>query len=102
MPDPKTAQHRQDNRFETSINWEDDDGALPFTKAMPNTKGVAELKRTTIDDISRKPGSLNAISYIRSELPDNKYHGDILFQAGLPNGRIRMIASSLALDASPA
>ena len=62
--------------------------------------GVARLPRGWIDQLNALPGSPNALSYERAPLPDNPYHDNIVFRAGLQTRVIRMIAGALALGAT--
>ena len=98
LPDKRTLEKRKVGQ-ETSINWDDDDRALEFTRKKPNTLKVTRLMRQSLDELNKKPGSANSVFYDREELSDNKYHGNIVFRAHLDTGRVRMIASILALEA---
>jgi hypothetical protein len=100
VPNKKTAANRDDGYAETSINWEDDERALPFTWKQGTTRfGIARVSIFEIDAIGRLPGTKEALSYERAALPKNTYHGNILIHASLPAFRQKMIATALALAA---
>lgn len=98
-PDSRTAAKREDSGEETSINFEDDDGALPALMANreQSANGAARFPIATVAYINQQPGSADGLSLERDELDDNRYHGNIVFRAGLSKQTKRMIAGTLAL-----
>jgi hypothetical protein len=97
LPDLRTL---KDGWAETSINWEDDTAVCEFTlaKRAQAEHGAARLERTEIDRIaSQVPDCRGKVRYVRSPLPDNIYHGDILFDMNPPKHVHKMIAAALAL-----
>jgi hypothetical protein len=105
-PDESTSAYRLDSGTETSINWEDDDKALEFT--LNQTKddlpqfpgGAVRLSRTAIEYVNTRPGMQGSLSYERAPLPENQYHGNIVFRANLSKHVIKMIAAALAMESS--
>ena len=106
QPDSRTAENRADGGAETSINWEDDETVLDFTLnhkingQYQFAHGAVRLARREIDRINRHPASTNSLTYERAPLPDNAYHGNIVFRKDLSKPTIKMIASALALASS--
>lgn len=107
LPDTRTKDTRNDNGFETSINWEDNLEVIRFTlefRAESNNlaypHGAVKLDISHIDYINQLPSSINCLIYERDVLVDNPYHGNIVFAGGLTSAQQRMIAGSLALAAS--
>lgn len=58
VPDPRTAEGREDRAQETSINWEDNPGVVDFTLSK-REQAVAGLARLPRENISI-PGTLSA------------------------------------------
>jgi len=94
---------RTDGWIEQSINWEDNDGALALTLNQRKQDGqlqfrvgVARLPRIEIDTLSRLPTVNGIISYERSPLPDNTYHGNLLLKSGTPSLTMKRIAGFIA------
>lgn len=97
-PSKKNAPNRPDGASETSINWEDDGNALPFSlQQFPN--GVIRVLKVELDRIKKAPTSNGEFDYERAPLPNhlNDYHGNLLFQRDLPQPRIKMISSVIAM-----
>lgn len=102
VPDYKTKEIREDQAFETSINWEDDDKVISYTLNQPTSiHGALRLPRSVIDNVSGLPRSLNCLKYERKIAHNNPYHGNILFSSSLSTHIIRQIAGSLALGVTP-
>lgn len=101
LPDPRTARTREDGGEETSINWEDDDGALAQLRSGNQAhNGVARLERRWIENVAASfgaPGVLFA-ERRRAEGSDNPYHGNIVF-CGLTMLEKNHLAACLALYA---
>jgi len=106
MPDTRTREVRDDNGFETSINWEDNNDVIRFTLEyrangqIAYAHGAVKLNKAHIDYINQLPSSANTLSYERSPLEDNPHHGNIVFNGGLSKARQRMIAGTLANGSS--
>ena len=79
---------REDDRyFEVSINWRDDEGALPVLlnqrvkdkdDEFQFKAGVAVISKKELDILIKKPMSSGELSYERRRLPENHYHGNII------------------------
>ena len=100
-------QARDDEKIEQSINWEDDESVIDFTLNQKKEDGdlqfkagVAILPRSEIDRLNRLPTIRGSLSYERSPLDNNPYHGNLLLQANVPKAKMRQIAASLALAIS--
>jgi hypothetical protein len=109
LPNERTSKDRPDKGQETSINWEDNDTVLEFTLdsrdendqtklAFPH--GAVRLPRHVIDKVINEANTINAITYERNKLPNNNFHGNIVFRAELPRHTITMIANVFALYCS--
>jgi hypothetical protein len=107
IPDKRTASTRGDGGFETSINWEDNNDVLVFTLeyrdennhlAFPH--GAVRVPRQEIDHVNELESTRDTLTYERGPLPDNPYHGNIVFRGSLPNPRLTMIANILAAASS--
>jgi hypothetical protein len=90
--------------FEQSVNWEDDDKAIPFTLSQkkedgtPQFKGgVAVIARSELDRLSKLPTLDQALSYDRQPLPENSYHGNLVLAAGVSKQRRKYLAAAIAL-----
>jgi len=97
VPDGK----RPNGGREASVNWEDDEGALPQVLAdkKNSAHGAARVARAWIDEVAASEGCDGALAYERQSLPENSYHGNLVYTADLENVRERMIASCIALKA---
>ena len=89
---------------ETSINWEDDEHALRFTREQKSEKGqplnphgVARLSLSAIEHCMANTPILNTFTRERRAIPNNRYHGNLLFDPSLPRQMLRMLAGTLAL-----
>lgn len=97
---PDYREHRIDGAYETSINWKDDEDAIPFamTKREQSRFGLAILERSVLDAEKARTSLPKALDYERKIDPDdpaNKYHGNIIFVG--EKRYINMIAAALAL-----
>jgi hypothetical protein len=101
LPDTRTAAQREDRAAETSIAWQDDDGAVDVMLGDTNAAhGVARLPRSGIDQIMSQRSCVGSLSYERRPLPINRYHGNILFLTD--SKRLRtMMAAAIALTVPP-
>jgi len=94
---------RDDGVFEQSVNWDDDESALPFTLAqkredgLPHFRGgVAVVPRSDLDRLSKLPVFRGDLSYERRPLEGNRYHGNLLLSSGVSKQRRRAMAATLA------
>ena len=100
-------QPRDDGGVEQSINWEDDESVIDFTLNQKKANGdlqfragVAILPPSEIDRLSKLPTISGSLSYERSPLDNNPYHGNLLLRANVPKAKMKQIAASLALAIS--
>lgn len=100
-------QARGDGKIEQSINWEDDTGAVATT--LTQTKDNAEIQfkagavripREELDRLSRRPTISGLLSYERSPLEENIYHGNLLLPSTVPKRTMKTIAAGIALAVS--
>lgn len=88
---------------DVSINWEDDDRVVIFTLDQRKdgqfqfTYGVARLPYSGIQEVCNHPICPNSIQCNRDPIPDNVYHGNIVYRADLSKDTKRMISSMLAM-----
>jgi hypothetical protein len=100
LPDPRTAKTRNDGGRETSVNWEDTPEVETFTFAdRQNAQyGVARLATTAILHISSTAqGIPTPLNCERQPLPNNDYHGNIVYSAKVKPKVEKMLAAALAL-----
>ena len=96
-PNRSEKAQRPDGLFAASINWDDDANAVPFTLTQPSAQfGHATVRRSNLDEIREDPGAKGVLQYERDELPDNRYHGNILFDKDTPKPVETFIAGKLA------
>ncbi len=107
LPSRETAHQRGDGWEETSINWEDDKHAVPFT--LQTTKndgsikyktGVVRIPLAEIEHINTHPTTRDLLSYERQAIQNNPYHGNILFRQRIDDSMKKKLAASLAVAAS--
>jgi len=94
----KTAAHRDDGGAETSVNLEDDEGALlQIWKTRRAWYGAARLEICAVDRINR--GGADLMVERRDPGPgvDNPYHGNIVFRADLLPREQRELGAALAV-----
>lgn len=97
---------REDGYKELSINWDDDDNSLNIllTQRKDNGKiqfvaGAAKLDLQRVNLILNEHINNGNFKYERRQLPQNKYHGNLLL-CGTVNKQIRsLISHGLALAA---
>lgn len=101
------ADKRADGWIEQSINWEDDEKALPFTLAQRRTNGtpqflygLAVIPRLELDRLCALVTVAGRLAYERRVREDNPYHGNLLLNANMPKITKVMIAAGIALHAS--
>ncbi len=99
-PDTRSKDWRTDGWIATSINWEDDEEALKdiFENTEASAYGAARLARNHLDDFKANPNTHDIVDYERAPLPDNRYHGNIVFRNGSHEGLINMLCGTLALE----
>jgi hypothetical protein len=95
---------RGDGLIEESINWHDDDNALPFTLEQPRLDGtpqfkggVAVIPTEKLAHICALPMVNGRLSYERAALDENPYHGNLLLHDETPKPTRRMISNVLAM-----
>ena len=98
---------RANGEFEQSINWEDDEQAVPFTLSQKKEDGslqfrggVAVIARADLDRLSRLPAFGHALSYDRQPFPENSYHGNLILAPGITKARRKHIAATIAMHVS--
>ncbi len=90
----------------SAINWNDDDGVIEFTLQQKKEEqyqfkiGVAVLSRFEIDRLNNLHAIHGSLSYERSPLEDNPYHGNLLIKNDVPKSKRKMIAAAIALTYS--
>ena len=102
-PDSRTAEQRTDGGKETSVNWEDDSQAEKLTLSDKNKAGYGAARIATAD-IAQTSNTVVAVATPllceRKRLPENPYHGNIVFSAKVGKRMEMMLAASLALKSS--
>jgi hypothetical protein len=98
------ARSREDGLIEESINWEDDQHAIPFTLSQINADGstqfrggVAAIPTSELAHICALPTVGARLTYERAALDGNAYHGNLLLARGTPKPVKRGIAAVLAM-----
>jgi hypothetical protein len=93
---------RATGELELSINWQDDEGAIPLALAQKKTDnttlqfkgGLALVPREHLDRLFRLPAFGKALSYDRQPIPGNPYHGNLLMSN--PAAISKMVRSHIA------
>lgn len=95
---------RDDNYFELSINWFDNEDALNTIRKQTKVNGEFQFKvgaaillREKLDDLCKNPSIKGKLAYERRIVEGNEYHGNILMEKGLTKVKKNMIAAGLAL-----
>jgi hypothetical protein len=96
---------REDGFFEVSINWYDEEEALNCILNQTKEGGelqfkccAAILQRSKLDLFINISNLKDVLSYERSPLVDNKFHGNLLRKDGeLSKSRKNMISGGIAL-----
>lgn len=93
--------------YEQSINWHDDDLAISLTLNQTRRNGelqfkggVAVMKRSRIDSLSKLPLFKNSLSYERQPHLRNRYHGNLLLEPGFSKPLRKAMAATLATHVS--
>jgi hypothetical protein len=100
IPDPRTASGREDGGKETSVNWEDDFQVENFTLADRSNAqyGAARISTVHIFQVSGTAMAVaTPLSCERQRLPQNQYHGNIVYSAKVSKRMEKMLAAALAL-----
>jgi hypothetical protein len=99
----KTAETRQrDGRqphgTEVSINWEEDTGALTQLRGNEpaSRHGIARLPLQALEAVCRCPGLEDCLHWEYHRIPNNDYHGNIVYLDGVPKPRKLAIQHVLA------
>ena len=100
LPDYRTKEDNGQGWPETSINWEDDEGALKmaFQNRQQAEYGAARLPLLEIARIAATNGGLHherKVAIVGDQ--KNHYHGNLLFDPDLPKSFHKMIAGALAV-----
>ena len=100
-PNFKPKTQRPDKAFETSINWEDDETVIAFTRKQreQSAYGVAALRLEAIDYEIRASRAVGLLTYERQKLPSNQYHGNIVFAQEISQRFAKTLAAALATKA---
>jgi hypothetical protein len=99
-PNSETAKTRKDGGRETSVNWEDDAQVENFTLSNKGNAqyGAARISTTQIIQTSDTAAMVaTPLSCERRRLPENQYHGNIVFAANVNKRTEKMLAAALAL-----
>jgi hypothetical protein len=101
--------NREDDFFESSINWYDDEDALRLIMEQRKEKdetrfqfesGVAIISRSEADRIRANISYSSIFAYERSPIVGNDYHGNLLRKDKCIKKSIQtVIAASLAMNA---
>lgn len=99
IPNPKSAERREDRGLETSVNWEDDSSVECFTLADSNAQhGAARISTADIEHVSLTMRAVNRLlSCERRPQASNPYHGNIVYSATNHKVVQKQLAASLAL-----
>ena len=88
---------------ESSINWEDDSGAINNLLQQKNKNGdpkfkagIVRISRNEIDKIIEHFKIFEKFSYNRDRLDNNKYHGNLLFAENMKSELKATICGSLS------
>lgn len=102
--------NQENNRWEQSINWEDDDSAIDYTLNYTGDDdvllfgaGLAVVPRDCLECIGNWHTIEGNLSYDHCESPDNPdnpYHGNILLASSVPKRIMKMVAGAIALAVS--
>ena len=96
----------RDDFLECSINWADDMGALKQLAMQRNPRkqdcyqfiaGACRVPRSGIEHTKALAMAHGLLSYERSPLDDNKYHGNLLCSANANKKVRKMIEGAIAL-----
>ncbi len=105
MPDDRTVAERERDGLsaaaETSVNWEDDDGASAQMQGTEGAKyGIVRIDDVdaVFDFIRSRPALAGILTRERRREPKNHYHGNLLFDASSKEDWTR-VAMILAADA---
>lgn len=94
---------------EASINWEDDEKAVDFTRRQRNAKGLLHqhgVGRLSVTDIElcrsliRVAERLGLERRADPDQPENPYHGNLLLDPEVPIAFQRQLAGALGLATS--
>lgn len=98
---------RSDGWSEQSINWEDHDSVIEFTLQQTKEDGNLQFKggaaivpREEIERLNNQPTIKGLVSYERSPIQGNPFHGNILLRVNTSKPTMKLIAAGLALAVS--
>lgn len=98
-------QRRKDNKFEASINWLDDDGAIEIALCQRKDNGKlqfpAGLAKLNLESVKLilKSFSEEDFSFERAPIAGNQYHGNLLMNPSINKPIKQLITNGLALAA---
>jgi len=99
----KPLEERTDGNDEESIFWRDDEGADELILGQKKADGKIQFKagavivdRSLFDNLAKFPLIKGLLGYERHELPENKYHGNLLLKKTVDKRRMQNIAGSIA------
>lgn len=101
----KVNPDRDDDFMEISINWNDNEEALQkiFEQKKKDSDdlqfkaGGAIIDRKGLDKLKSNIQIKGLWNYERRELPENKFHGNLLMKPGISSSKKNMIVSAMAL-----
>ena len=98
---------RTDGWKELSVNWDDDENSKNVLLDQKKENGEIQFKagyaiipRSELDHLISQPTVNGLLSYERSPLENNSYHGNVLLKGNLPKPTIKKIQAGLALFVS--
>jgi len=104
MPDSRTLRARKEGNEtpfgeETSINWQDDEGAIEQLRGSGNARfGILRLGTIVLQQ-NEHGRAAPVLGWERRPQPNNPYHGNILFLECVAKRDKRAAAAAMALRA---
>ena len=102
-PGKESHKNRPDGARETSINWEDDEGAVEQLRSDTSASrcGIGRLPREHFDltaqQVCKMGGAGGTISYERKFVAGNSYHGNLLYHKDLTWAAVKKVAAWLSM-----
>lgn len=105
---PNTQEPRTDDFNEASINWDDDEFALPTLLSQISTKtgeqqfqhGYVKIPMDALLPMVREHMRNGHFSYERRPLPHNYYHGNLLLHSSFKKAELKTFQDGLAMIAN--
>lgn len=98
---------REDDCYEESINWYDDESALHIILQQEKEPGIKQFKagaailiRAEVDRVRNNQIIKGLLAYERKEIEGNKFHGNLLLKRSVPKSVMKKIAANIALCVS--